>query len=294
MDQDSDPPPGGILCASPEEKIVKRITLATLAVLSPLIAWSADCPVKAPAELVTSGKLTIATHLTTPPQAFLDNNKPAGMAVDLGEALAKKMCLQAEFVDVPFAGLFPGINAHKFDTVIAGVGITPARQESFDFVPYFQGGVRLLNRKDSPKTFNNENELCGSKVATQTGSTEAIGLERANKETYPEGKKIEILSYPNFNEAVEQLRKKVAEVAFVDWPFANYLAQAVPELKLASPILSGTPGAPRNKHGMMVRKGDKAMSTALEQALKQVQDDGSYDKILAKWNLSEGDIRQVK
>ncbi len=274
---------------------MKKCLIAAIALLVPLASRAADCPVKAPAQLVTSGTLTIATHLTTPPQAFLDGDKPAGFAVEIGQALAKEMCLKAEFVNVAFAGLFPGINARKFDTIIAGVGITPARQEAFDFVPYFQGGVRLLNRKDSPvKEFRNEDELCGYSVATQTGSTEAIGLERANKESCPEGKKINILGYPNFNEAVEQLRKNVAQVAFVDWPFANYLAQAVPELKLASPILSGTPGKPRNKHGMVVRKGDAAMAAALSEALKRIEADGTYDKILAKWHVSEGDIRQVQ
>ena len=273
---------------------MKNMFITIFALLAPVAAWSADCPVRAPAELITPGKLTIATHLTTPPQAFLENEKPAGFAVEIGEALAQQMCLKAEFVNMAFAGLFPGINAKKFDTIIAGVGITPQRQESFDFVPYFQGGVRLLNRKESLRTFKTEDELCGLSVATQTGSTEAIGLERANKETCPDGKKITIMGYPNFNEAVQQLRKNVAEVAFVDWPFANYLAQAVPEFKLASPILSGTPGKPRNKHGMVVRKGDAAMATALSDALKRIQASGQYDKILAKWNLSEGDIRLVQ
>jgi polar amino acid transport system substrate-binding protein len=276
------------------EDPLKNVLVAILSLLAPAAAWSADCPVHVPAELTTPGKLTIATHLTTPPQAFLEGEKPAGFAVEIGEALAQQMCLKAEFVNIAFAGLFPGINARKFDTIIAGVGITPQRQESFDFVPYFQGGVRLLNRKESPRSFKTEEELCGLSVATQTGSTEAIGLERANKETCPDGKKITIMGYPNFNEAVQQLRKNVAEVAFVDWPFANYLAQAVPEFKLASPILSGAPGKPRNKHGMVVRKGDTAMATALSEALKRIQASGQYDKILAKWNLSEGDIRLVQ
>jgi len=273
---------------------MKKIIALLLTIGAPLGAFAANCPVTPPANLVAPGKLTIATHLSTPPQAFLENDKPAGFAVEIGDALAKAMCLKVEWVDVAFAGLFPGINARKFDTVIAGVGITPARQEAFDFVPYFQGGVRLVNRKDSPRTFKSEDELCGLSVATQTGSTEAIGLERANKETCPEGKKINVLGYPNFNEAVQQLRKGVAEVAFVDWPFANYLAQAVPELKVASPILSGTPGKPRNKHGMLVRKGDADMSRALSEALRKIQDDGTYDRILAKWNQTEGDIRKVQ
>ena len=257
-------------------------------------ASAAECAVQAPAGLVSPGRLIIATHLTTPPQAYLDQDKPAGFAVEIGQAIARETCLTAEFVNIAFAGLFPGINARKFDTIIAGVGITPERQQSFDFVPYFQGGVRLIVQKNSNLWFASEDDLCGRRVATQTGSTEAIGLERANRETCPEGKKIEIMGYPNFNEAVQQLRKKVVEVAFVDWPFANYLAQTVPDLALGSPILSGTPGRPRNKQGMVVRKGDTEMANALKDALRRIQASGEYDKILAKWNVSEGDIRLVQ
>jgi polar amino acid transport system substrate-binding protein len=271
-------------------RVIVGLTAAML--LAPVCAF-ADC-VPAPAGLASPGKLTIATHLTTPPQGFLQDDKPAGFAIEIGEAIAKQMCLNAEFVNIAFAGMFPGLDARKFDTIIAGVGITPQRQESFDFVPYFQGGVRLIARKDGKYSFKSEGDLCGLSVATQTGSTEAIGLERANQEMCPEGKKVEIMAYPNFNEAVQQLRKKVADVAFVDWPFANFLAQTVPDFMLASPILSGTPGRPRNKHGMVVRKGDTTMLQALSESLKRIQASSEYDKILAKWNLTEGDIRLVQ
>jgi polar amino acid transport system substrate-binding protein len=278
--------------AHSEAQLRARFTvLVASLVLATPAAHAADCAVRPPADLLEAGKLTVATHLTMPPQAYLDGDKPAGFAVEIGHTLARQMCLEAAFVNIAFAGLFPGINAHKFDTIIAGIGITPQRQESFDFVPYFQGGVRLIVRRDSKLRFDSEDDLCGRKVATQTGSTEAIGLERANRETCPEGRKIEMMGYPNFNEAVQQLRKNVAEVAFLDWPFANYLAQTVPDLALASPILSGTPGRPRNKQGMVTRKGDTEMLTALAAALANIEANGEYERILRKWNVAEGDIR---
>ena len=133
----------------------------------------ADC-LSAPPDLTSPGKLTIATHLTTPPQGFLQDDKPAGFAIEIGEAIASQMCLKAEFVNLAFAGMFPGLDAKKFDTIIAGIGITPQRQQAFDFVPYFQGGVRLITRKDTDYSFASEADLCGVAVATQTGSTEAI------------------------------------------------------------------------------------------------------------------------
>ena len=246
-----------------------------------------------PNALVTAGKLKIAAPLPTPPHAFFDEDRVVGFAVEIGQAIARQMCLEAEFVNVGFAGLFPGLNARKFDTVIAAVDMTPERQQSFDFVPYLHGGVRLVVQKDSKRWFNSEADLCGRKVATQSGSIQATGLERANRETCPDRKKIVMMAYPNFTEAVQQLRKRAAEAAFVDWPFANYLVQMVPDFALGSPILAGTPGLPRSKQGMVVRKGDSETATALAEALARIGANGEYENILAKWNLSEGDIRRV-
>jgi len=270
------------------------IALSSLALIVPGVAAAADCAVRAPGGLVKAGKLTIATELTAPPHAFFDEDRVVGFAVEIGQALARQMCREAEFVPVAFAGMLAGFNARTFDIVVAGVGITPEREQSFDFVPYFQGGLRLVVEKNSKMWFESEKDLCGRKVATQTGSIEAKSFERANREACPAGKKIVTMGYPSFSEAVRQLRKKAAEAAFVDWPFANYLAQMVPDLALASPIFSETPGSPRNKQGMAVRKGDGETAAALADALARIQANGEYDRILAKWNLSDGDVRRVQ
>lgn len=270
---------------------IKRLYLLLTFALLPSGAFAADCPVRPPGGLVNAGKLTIATELTTPPYALFDEDRLVGFAVEIGQAIARQMCLEAAFVTIAFAGLLPGINAHKFDTVIAGIAMTPERAQSFDFVPYFQDGMRLVVRKDSKLWFNAENDVCGRKVATQAGSAEATALGRANRETCPEGKKIEMIGSRNFNEAVGLLRRKTAQVAFVDWAFANYLVQTDPDLALGSPILSGTPGRPRNKQGMVVRKGDSETGTAVGDALARIQASGEYAAILAKWNVSEGDYR---
>jgi polar amino acid transport system substrate-binding protein len=278
-------------CPPLRDGLVKfaSIALPLLALIMPGVGSAADCAMRAPGGLVKAGKLTIATVLPTPPHAFFDEDRMVGFAVEIGQAMARQMCLDAEFVPIASDGLFSGLNAHKVDTVIAGVVITSERQQSFDVVPYFQDGVRLVVQKNTKLWFASERDLCGRKVATQTGSSAAISLERANRETCPAGKKIAVMGHPNFNEAVRQLRKNAAEAAFVDWPFANYLAQMVPDLALGS---ADAPGRPRNKQGIVVRKGDSETATALADALARIQAGGEYETILAKWNLSDGDIRR--
>src|SRR6185437_8128406 len=125
-----------------------RYGIAALFLLFAAPAFAA-CPVKAPPGMVSEGTLTIGTMLSNPPQMFSEGGQPSGVEIDLSRAIAAKMCLKAEFVNVTFAGLFPGLMARKFDYVSSGLGITPERQKTFDFVPYFLGGIQLVARTDS-------------------------------------------------------------------------------------------------------------------------------------------------
>ncbi|HXS08229.1 MAG TPA: ABC transporter substrate-binding protein [Rhizomicrobium sp.] len=252
----------------------------------------ADCVVKAPPGLVSGGALTVGSNMSTPPQMYIDKGEPAGFEIDLAKAIAAKMCLKPVLVNIAFGGLFPGLAAHKFDYITSGLGITPQREQVFDWVPYLVGGIQLVARKDSNLSFRNENDLCGHSVATISGTTQAKALERANQTVCKPGKMIDFKYFPSFNDAVMQLRKKSADVAFVDWAFASYVTGLMPELKTASPIIAGRPEVPRNKLGLAFRKGDKPMVDAVNAALAALEKSGEYDKLLDKWRMRQGDIRK--
>jgi ABC-type amino acid transport substrate-binding protein len=259
------------------------------AALTPALA---ACPVKTPPGLVLPGTLTIGTMLTNPPQTFVDNGDPAGFDIDLSRAIAAQMCLKPQFVNVTFAGLFPGLMAQKFDYLSSGLGITPQRRETFDFVPYFRGGIQLVGRKENHFFFKNEEELCGLRVATIAGTTQALALERANKKVCKPDKQIDLRYFPSFNDAVIQLTKKSADIAFVDWAFASYISRLIPELAPASPIISGRPEVPRNQMGLAFRKDEKTLEAAVIEAIQALEKNGTYDKLLDKWHLRDGDIRK--
>lgn len=252
----------------------------------------AACPVKAPPGLVTPGALTVGTMLTNPPQTFVENDRPAGFDIDLSRAIAAEMCLKPKFVNVTFAGLFPGLMSGKFDYLSSGLGITPQRRQTFDFVPYFRGGIQLVGREDDHFFFQNEEGLCGLRVATIAGTTQALALERANRNVCKPDKQIDLRYYPSFNDAVIQLTKKSADIAFVDWAFASYISRLIPALAPASPIISGRPEVPRNLMGLAFRKDEKTQEEAISEAIRALEKNGTYDKLLDKWHLRNGDIRQ--
>jgi polar amino acid transport system substrate-binding protein len=269
-----------------------RIVLFTGAALMAAPPAFAACAVKPPPDLVTPGTLTVASNMSTPPQMYIDKGEPAGFEIDLARAIADAMCLKPKFINIAFGGLFPGLAAKKFDYITSGLGVTPQREQVFDFVPYLAGGIQLVVRKDSKLRFKDETQLCGHSVATISGTTQAKAIERVNQTICKPGQKIDLKYFPSFNDAVIQLRKKSADVAFVDWSFAAYVTNLMPELALGSPIISGRPEVPRNKLGMAIRKGDKPMRGALTAAMTALEKNGEYDKILDKWHLRNGDIRK--
>jgi polar amino acid transport system substrate-binding protein len=276
-------------------RIVAVVAFITLFVAQ-ATCWNAraeSCPVAAPPGLSNPGQLTFGTT-TPPPSPGVPPINQAGFEFDLTEALAKAMCLKPGYTVLAFAGLFPGLDAHKFDAAIAGIGITAQREQSFAFVPYFFGGIRLMVRAGSGLSFKDELDVCGHSIAVLAGSVEAHDIDRV-KEACPAGKPIDVRIMPSNNEIVEQLRKGTVQIAFLDWaPVADIVARNGSDFAIASPIWSGDPpGMPRHRVGIMVRKDDAAMKDAISKALAALQADGTYDKLLAKWSLQEGDIRKA-
>ena len=224
---------------------------------------------------------------------FIKDGQPTGFDTDLASALAEKMCLKPNFVNLSFQGLFPGLIARKFDIVEARVGVTDERKKVFDFVPYSRGGIQLVVRKGSGLWFTAETDVCGHSVATNAGSSELADLERV-REHCPPDKPMTFKIFSNQIEALNEVAKRSVEAAYVDWPVAAYLVQQrSDDFAKASPIFSGDgPGTPRHINGIVFRKGEDELRNAVAAAFEAVVADGTYGRLLHKWELGDGDIRQ--
>ena len=277
------------------KSILALALLATSALLAgPARAQPAPSCLKAPPELVEAGTLTIGMSLAAPPTAFMKDDKATGLDPELMTLVAKAMCLKPKFVNMAFSGLFPALIARKIDVVESQVGITDVRKQTFDFVPVFVGGVRLVAAKASGLHFESEADTCGSTVAIMGGSTQQAALERV-KDGCPAGKPLVLKPFAGQAEALNEVSRGSAQAAFTDWAVAAYAVQQRPaDYALASPILSGKgPGTQRNRIGIVFRKGDAAAQTAVAAAFKTVEDDGAYDALLKRWSLVEGDVRKA-
>ncbi|MDT6942545.1 transporter substrate-binding domain-containing protein [Brucella pseudogrignonensis] len=277
---------------------MKKILLSASLILAAIFstqhaqAQTKENCLPAPPNLIEEGKLTVGISLASPPTAYLENDQASGLDPDLIRALTAKMCIEPKFVNMAFSGLFPALIAKRLDVIHSQVGITDVRKETFDFVPVFVGGVRIVASKDSGLQFTSEQDTCGSTMAIMGGSTQMAALERVQT-TCPADKQMVLKPFGGQAEALNEVGRGTAQAAFVDWSVATYAAKQRPDqYVVASPILSGKgPNTERNRIGIVFRKGNTEDAAAVKAAFDAIVADGQYDALLKKYGLGEGDIR---
>ena len=91
-------------------------------------------------------KLVVGMDLSYPPFEMRDERgAPAGVSVDLAQALGAHLGRPVEIESIPFAGLIPALKTGKLDLIISSMTATPERAQSIDFSePYVQTGLCLL------------------------------------------------------------------------------------------------------------------------------------------------------
>lgn len=96
-------------------------------------------------------KIKIATEGAFPPYNMqLADGKLAGFEIDLAADLCKRMKAECEVVAQDWDGILPGLNAGKYDAIMAALSITPKRMEVIAFsVPYVSSPTMLATIKGS-------------------------------------------------------------------------------------------------------------------------------------------------
>ena len=242
-------------------------------------------------ELFTAGTLTIGSDVSYPPQEFypVGSTTATGFDIEIGKALADTMGLSFAVVDTPFVGIIPALNSKKFDIMVSAMTITDARKVQVDFIPYFVAGESFVVAKNSTLNLTKLSDLCGHKVAAESGTAEldeANGLNKAGGACA--SNKVKVTTFQKDTEALTELKKGNVEIHFTDSPVAAYEVQKDPSnLKISGGIIEVAP------EGIALRKNDAALADPVTAAFNQIKSDGTYASILAKWNVSDGDIKNA-
>jgi arginine/ornithine transport system substrate-binding protein len=229
-------------------------------------------------------ELKVAIDPTYEPFTFKTaDGKPTGFDVDIANALCAQIKRTCVFVEQPWDGMIPGLQAKKYDVIISSMSITEDRLKVIDFTDkYYNTPSRVVVKKGT-KVGDNFAELKGKKIGVLKSSTQ-------EKFSNGELKKVGATIVPY--EAQDQvyldiksgrLDGTVADVVEVSAGFLNKAGGDAYEF--AGPVLNdpkyvkyfGT-GA-----GVALRKGEAGLKKELNDAIKAIRANGTYATIQGKY-----------
>ena len=249
-----------------------------------------DIAAMLPESVTKDGKLTVGMDTSYAPAEFLaeDGKTPIGFDVDIAKALANMFGLEAVPQTSNFDSIIPSIGT-KYDIGISSFTITPERMEAVDFVSMFKAGSTWVVKKGNPNKID-VSDLCGLKIAVQTGTTQEEEVNAAAKQCEADGKsEVQILSNKLQTDVTTNVATGKADVFYADSPVAGYaIAQTEDTLEALGEDVGVT------KEAVAIKKGDSDTAKAVQAALQKLMDDGTYMKVLKHWGVENGSIDKAE
>ncbi len=243
----------------------------------------------------------IATEGAYAPWNFTGaGGKLEGFEIDLANDLCNRMKVKCEIVAQDWDGIIPALQAKKYDAIMAGMTITPKRQEVISFsVPYADTPSTFLAAKNSPLA-----KLPGTGQSFNLGAQQAAA-EKAINDLKPllKGKSIGVQTSTIQASFADRYLKDVAEIreyktteqldldleaGRIDTVFAG-AAQIIgtlekPEFKdyaVVGPKLTG--GVLGAGIAVGLRKEDAELKKSFDEAIQAAAKDGTVKKLSEKW-----------
>ena len=230
--------------------------------------------------LAESKDLKVAIDPTYEPFTYKTaDGKPTGFDVDIANALCEQIKRKCVFVEQPWDGMIPGLLARKYDVIISSMSITEDRLKQVDFSDkYYNTPSRVVLKKDVKYT--GPASIKGKKVGVLKASTQE---KYALGELKPAG--VEVVSYDAQDQVYLDIKSgrldgTVADIlevtgGFLSKPGAEAYETKGEDLYIPKYFGGGV--------GVAMRKGQAALKTDLNAAIKAIRSNGKYKSINDKY-----------
>jgi polar amino acid transport system substrate-binding protein len=272
---------------------VKTFALTATAVLSALISvssWAADTHVL-PKSITEKGYISAGIAPNYPPMDFKDpaTNKLTGIDYDLGTEISKRLGIEIRWQETAFEQMVSGLATNRIDIVMSGMTDTPERQKTVDFVDYFSTGPQFYTL-ESQKDLKDIEDMCGKKIGTSRRTTFPVEIAKwSDVNCVAKGKPaIVVIGTEGSADARAQLRQGRLDAAVQGSETLPYIQGQEPGV---FKVIGGT--LARQLTGLGVAKNNPELSAAIIATLNDMIKDGSYAKILDKWQLKDGAVAEA-
>ena len=222
---------------------------------------------------LVEGKLTMSTNAQFPPyEMTTDDGGFEGIDVEIATAIAEKLGLELDILDMDFDSALLAVQQGKSDIVMAGVTVNEDRQLVMDFTDSYATGVQVIIVKEgSDVTIDNMGE---GLIGTQRGTTGNIYCTDDYGEEH-------VMAYDDGFTAVQALRNGQVDCVVID----NAPAQEFVKNNAGLTILD-TEYA-NEDYAIGLNKGNTALLDAINTALNELISDGTVQTIIDKYIPAE-------
>lgn len=223
---------------------------------------------------VEDGKLHMATNAAFPPYEMVaDDGTFEGIDVDIAGKIAEKLGLELVVDDMDFGSIITSVQTGKEDIALAGLTVTDERKQNVDFTDSYATGVQVvIVPEDSDiKTIDDlQGKLIGCQEST-TGYTYCT-------DDYGEDM---VTAFPSGANAVQALLTGKIDAVVIDkQPAEAYVAQNEGLKILDTEYVA-------ENYAIGVSKDNTALRDAVNNALKELIDDGTVQAILDQYIKAE-------
>ena len=218
-------------------------------------------------------KYVIASDSSFAPFVFQNSsNQYTGIDMDLIKAIAKDQGFEIEITNPGFDAAINAVQSGQADGMIAGMSVTDARKETFDFSDSYYTANTILGVKES-STISSYEDLKGKTVGVKNGTASQTFLtENQNKYGY------KIKTFADGSSMYDSLNTGSIDAVMDDEPVLKYSISQGQKLK--TPI----EGTPIGETAFAVKKGSNPeLIEMFNNGLANLKASGEFQKILDKY-----------
>ncbi len=219
-----------------------------------------------------TGVLKVGLDPTYPPFEVANENGVSGLDVDLAQALAADLGVEAEFVYFGFDGLYDALAMEQVNVLISALVVAPERSKDFAFSePYFNAGQVLIVPADNTEIVGMA-DLDGRILAVELG---ALGHVEATTwaKRIPD---LTVRPYPTGDEALTAVTEGKADATLIDAIGGRLFLKEQPQLQIAQEVTV-------EPFAIVVRIEDEQLLTRLNTSLEKLRQSGELEAIIGKW-----------
>ncbi len=226
------------------------------------------------------GTLVMGTNAAFPPYEYIEDGEVVGIDAEIAAAIAEKLGMELEIQDMEFDAIIPALQSGKINVGLAGMTVTPEREENVNFTESYATGVQVVIVKEG-STITSVDDLFAE------GASHTIGVQRnTTGDLYTtwdleEEGLATIDRYSRGADAVQALITDKVECVVIDNEPAKAFVAANEGLVILDTEYI------EEQYAIAMSKDDADLYEKVNTALQELKADGTVDAIVTKYIPAE-------